>query len=240
MNSFTLRTRDFNEHLKLIQHLTENNIPHSVIIENDSSFSGVVSQTYSQVTINAEYKDILSEFVTDLPVREEVISNGSKSVKIKKSGFKRNIFLGFLLLYGVIISFMCYKYWKISSSGVGMINYTLFWNEEGNILYMTDKENGNRISKSTDLNWDGNFEKIEYFTLGKFASQVFIDKNEDGFAEVVYYYDSKRELIGYAKDYDLDKHLEYQEMTLSNGSTIKLQDLKLEGDFQIVNERIIE
>lgn len=227
MKDILLHTSDYLNHSVLIYELEQEKILFTETINEYSLYPSIrQNQNYGTIFISFKYQDELNVIL----LRLNKNSNDETSKDVRKN--KINYFKALLIIYSILVSVFCFKYW-LTSRHVD-INFDYRWNAQATILEAKKKSTGQLVFKYFDENLDGNFEKVYgYHFESSFPILKMFDSNEDGTYEKIIEYDLEAEYIAKSIDLNSDGFFEYLEFVLENGDTIKILDVNSNGKLEL-------
>jgi hypothetical protein len=232
MEQVTYRLESELDFLRITSSLKESNIPFVSRKYSDSNFPFFEqSRAFGDISVALKDEAELRNRIKSLTNNEPLIVVQNNETKVRKSG---GIWRIVTIVYAIVISLVCFKYWYINyRSGVDK-NNTIEWSYDGQDFIMKNKKTGIISHRSTDANFDLNFEEVRSYSRNGVKVVEWRDKDEDGFYEEVLLFNLNEEPIGSEFDTDNDGVTDRMMIILDNKDTLKLLDTNKNGFLEII------
>lgn len=210
------------EWLKIKDLLEEHEIPYSFRKTNDSAFPSL-NENSIQIIIPEQFSQLFFR-LTEKEFNSKIIQTESKPSKSW-------IIPLFLILYGVGMTFLFLKYYKMHSRNSSDKNFEYHWSFNNTRLQLKHKTTKEITSIFYDENFDFNYEKIEDYFKHKKVGESF-DLNEDGFPEIHNFYGKNGQYAGSNIDSDKDRLFDKLILVLENNDSLIFIDQNRNGIYE--------
>lgn len=232
MNEVTYRLESEQDFRRVVSSLEQSNVPFSTRVCSDSSFPFVVNtQGFGDITVQAEGELELRSLIESV--------THTNPLKVGQQTRRRiNFRRAALITYTVVVSVMCARYWYLNYRNSEDKNSTFEWSYDGQDLVTINKKTGVRSHKSTDANYDQNFELFTSYSRSGILTAEWKDLNEDGLYEETHFYNDKGELVGDQFDRNNDGVSEEATIIFDDKHILKLFDRDGNGawdEFETIN-----
>jgi len=232
MGQVTYRLESELDFLRITSSLKESNIPFVSRKYSDSNFPFFVqSKAFGDISVVLEDEAELKGRIKSLTRNEPIQVGQTNEIKVKKSN---GIWRFITIVHVIVISLLCFRYWYISYRGSVDKNNTIEWSYDGQVFIMKNKETGIISHRSTDANFDLNFEEVKSYSRDGVNVVEWRDKDEDGLYEEVLMFNLKGEPIGSEFDMNNDGVTDRMIIILDGGDTLKLLDTNKNGFLEII------
>lgn len=217
------------ESIELKEYLELNFIPCSIGQYTPSSDSNEEVKTIFFLSFLdqyfAEYQKIAK---TEYPTKLLKIKETKKAPK----SLFRNLFL---ILYSILATLLCVKFYYTSESINFEKHFKYTWRTDNKTLDVRYKTTKKIIATYEDKNYDRNWEKIYEYQNGRKLLEAS-DLNENGIFEEFIYFDSNGNIAGVHKDSDQDGLLDTMKLFLENKEEIIFVDENKNGLFKAITK----
>jgi hypothetical protein len=235
MNPVTYRLESELDFQWVTAFLKESNIPFTSRKYSDSAFPTLETQLgYADITVAAEYEAVLRDRIADL---ERKRHNAAGVVAPQDASKKRKAARLLWILYTIIITVVCLRFWYLDYRNSNFKHYTNEWSMDGSRIHQKSKESGITLSTLKDANYDGNFERVFTYYKNGLRCEDFLDLDEDGTIEKVYFYNLNGGLSAVQFDHNDNGIVNELSYFLNDGDTLKLTDANEDGVFELEEDK---
>lgn len=230
MKEITILVLDEITFLNIENHLEESDIEYTQRLLSNSSFGSLNEyQSFAEITIKTGDEEKI------LKVIEKEQYNNRLQISIAETKGRKwsNYIKAGLIIYSILVTLICFKYWHLSYIASSDRNFDIKWNSDNTILNYIDKKTKKPVASYVDENYDLNYELQYGYYQGKGPISISYDEDENGYYEKVEHYSVDGRTAGWYLDADQDGLFEYSVTILENGDTLTAVDPDQNGIMEI-------
>lgn len=185
----------------------------------------------AEIEIDFEHKSDVQEWL-HIYAKDVILTQLIPYQKLEDTKKKYRYALASLVIYALLASILCYKYWHFYQLSSFSKNFESNWSADNSVLCTKVIKTQEISSMFYDKNLDANWEMTETYNQNRLQNKV-IDQNEDGFWDKSYQYDDKNNIIEQIEDRDKDTFWDNMFMVLENGDTLHFEDANRNGVWEL-------
>jgi hypothetical protein len=216
--------------VSLKKDLIENDFIFQERVISDSSFPSLNDLNgISEVTISIKEDSGLISILSKQEYKGKI---ELRVLDIKPSKKVDKLKVG-LIIYAILITILFLRFWYLDYLNSSDKNFEYKWNTNLTRQDVTNKKTQKIESSYFDENYDFNYELQYSYFNGKGPVMVRRDKDENGYAEVVEFYNLEGNLYAYYQDLNNDAWFDYSYLIIEGGDTLLLVDSDMNGFYEI-------
>lgn len=230
MNKRIIEVESYQEAKDLKQYLELNFIPCSIGQHTPNAIIDADEKTIYYVSFPSEYSDKYEK------AKQKNVPSKVFRIEEVFSTHKSFIAKYFLILYSLIVSLFCLKFYYSSNHGNFEKNFKTEWSLDNKTFNVIRKKTNKLFSSYKDRNFDRNWEKVYQFHKGIKISEA-IDSNENGIYEEFLEFDLNGNNISRHIDFDQDGLTDTVKMFLENNIRLTLIDQDKNGHLELFKKK---
>jgi hypothetical protein len=225
------------EFVTIMTWLEEFEVPYQVkMLQNPTHSSLNILRPLAEFYIPEENAKDLGDFLisrrNNIALQESEVEMQEENKTPAEMNKKKNRSMLVLGIYALVVSVIAIRYYYLEKQQSTDKNFKWDWNYDFTELTLSYRKTNKALVVSYDKNRDYNFERAELYHLGKLYS-VEYDFDEDGYTDSKMFYSKPDNYIGCMKFYNNDPFIDYQEIVLQSGDTLRLYDADQNGILEL-------